>query len=339
MLNKESIGNYIKGDAKVRNKMERASIDDSFESEALDGWTLEGADLNAIDSIKKKLYPKKFGAISFSIVFIVFVITSLFVISRNQQDVTSDLLTKNNKSHFQAKNNLNKHQEKLNIANQLTEPKQIKKDFRAQRKINLAVSSDNNLNKPEETSIERLPVKEIEPIKTEFKPANKAKETYILDFKVLDYRYYRSKPIDKKIDVLNGTPADQENKYTNEVEPKYAVEVSYFNFLEKSLHYFEKKKYIEAASRFKEILQTYPDDVNALFYGALCNYNSGEFLEAEKLLLRLEINKFTNFKEESQWYLCLTYKSLERKSLYSKLKEQIILENGFYSKKARDLKD
>ena len=71
MLNKESIGNYIKGDAKVRNKMERATFDESFESEALDGWALEGADLNAIDSIKKKLYPKKFGAISFSIVFIV----------------------------------------------------------------------------------------------------------------------------------------------------------------------------------------------------------------------------------------------------------------------------
>lgn len=339
MLNKESIGNYIKGDAKVRNKMERASIDDSFESEALDGWALEGADLNAIDSVKKKLYTKKLGAISFSIVFIVFVLTLLFVISRNQQNTTSDLLTKNNKSQFQAKNNLHEHQEKLIITNQLTEPKQIKKDFRAQRKINLAVSSDDNLKKPEETSIEKLPLKEIEPLKTGLKPANKAKETYILDFKVLDYRYYRSKPIDKKIDVLNGTPADQENKYSNEVEPKYAVDVSYFNFLEKSLHYFEKKKYIEAATRFKEILQTYPDDVNALFYGALCYYNSGEFIEAEKLLLRLEINKFTNFKEESQWYLCLTYKSLEKKSLYSKLKEQVILENGFYSKKARDLKD
>lgn len=339
MLNKESIGNYINGDTKVRNKMERATIDEGFESEALDGWALEGADLNAIDSIKKRLFPKKFGVISFGIVFIVFVTTLLFVISRNQQVSTSDLLTKNNKGQFQFKNDPIKHQDKLNFTNQLIEPRQIKKDFRAQRKINLAVSFDNNLKKPEETNIEKLPLKEIEPIKTDLKPNNKAKETYLLDFKVLDYRYYRSKLLDNKIDVLNGTPADQESKNMSEVEPKYAVEVSYFSFLEKSLHYFEKKKYIEAASRFKEILQTYPDDLNALFYGALCSYNSGEFLEAEELLLRLEINKYTNFKEESQWYLCLTYKSLEKKSIYNKLKEQIILENGFYSKKARELKD
>jgi TolA-binding protein len=339
MLNKESINNYIKGDAKVRNKMERATFDDDFESEALDGWALEGADLKSIESIKKKLYPKKLGAITFSLVFIAFVISLLFVFSRNQQNAKSNLHAINNKDQIQSQNNLNENRVKVNQTKQLTEPKQIKKDFRAQRKINHMVSIDNNLQKLEETSIEKLPLKEIEPIKTGLKPTNKAKETYLLDFKVLDYRYYRSKPLDKKIDVLNGTPADQESKNNMEIEPKYAVEVSYFNFLEKSLHYFEKKKYSEAASRFKEILQTYPDDVNALFYGALCYYNSGEFFESEKLLLRLEVNKYSNFEEESQWYLCLTYKSLEKKSQYTKLKEQIILKNGFYSKKARDLKD
>jgi len=339
MLNKESINNYIKGDAKVRNKMERATFDDDFESEALDGWALEGADLKSIESIKKKLYPKKLGAITFSLVFIAFVISLLFVFSRNQQNAKSNLHAINNKDQIQSQNNLNENQVKINQTTQLTEPKQIKKDFRAQRKINLSISSASEIPISQEKPIEKLPIKEIEPIKTTFQPSNKAKETYLLDFKVLDYRYYRSKPLEKKIDILNGTPADQESNTTREVEQKYAVEVSYFNFLEKSLRYFEKKKYSEAASRFKEILQTYPDDVNALFYGALCNYNSGEFLEAEKLLLRLEINKYTNFKEESQWYLCLTYKSLERKSLFNKLKEQIILENGFYSKKARDLKN
>jgi len=339
MLNKESISNYIKGDAKVRNKIERAAFDDDFESEALEGWALTGADLKSIDSVKKRLYPKKFGAITFSVVFVVFIITILFVFSRKQQSTKSTFQAENNKEQIQAQNNLNENQVKVNLAKQLTEPKQIRKDFRAQRKINLSEPSENNFLKSEETSIERLPSKEIEPIKSEFKPTNKAKETYLLDFKVLDYRYYRSKPLDKNIEVENGTPADQESKKTREIEPKYAVEVSYFNFLEKSLRFFEKKKYHDATSRFKEILQTYPDDVNALFYGALCYYNSGEFSEAEKLLLRLEINKYSNFEEESQWYLCLTYKSLEKKPLYNKLRAQIILENGFYSKKAKELKD
>ena len=135
MLNKESINNYIKGDAKVRNKVERATFDDDFESEALDGWALEGADLKSIESIKKKLYPKKLGAITFSLVFIAFVISLLFVFSRNQQNAKSILHEINNKDQIQHQNNLNENRVKVNQTKQLTEPKQIKKDLQDFEKL------------------------------------------------------------------------------------------------------------------------------------------------------------------------------------------------------------
>jgi tetratricopeptide (TPR) repeat protein len=103
------------------------------------------------------------------------------------------------------------------------------------------------------------------------------------------------------------------------------------------LKYFSQNKFKDALSRFDLILETYPDDVNALFYSALCLYNLNQFNLCEKRLIELKNTKFTNFDEEQEWYLLLTYYSLHKDQQFIELKTQIVEAGGFYSKKAAKL--
>ena len=163
-------------------------------------------------------------------------------------------------------------------------------------------------------------------------------ETYLLNYKVLDYRKYRSKPKLENEVQLSGTSADQEKKQVIGKENDKIVQVAYFNSLTNALVYFEKEKYGMAAQQFDMILTSYPDDVNALFYGALSHYNVKEYSICETKLQLLKLNHFTNFSEEQEWYLCLTYKALKKMSQYEALRKEIINKNGFYTFKAVSLK-
>ena len=109
------------------------------------------------------------------------------------------------------------------------------------------------------------------------------------------------------------------------------------NFLEKTLKYFNQNKQKEALQRFELILETYPDDVNALFYSALCLYNLNQFQLCEQRLMNLQNARFTNFDEEMNWYLLLTYRAQNKTEAFQKMKEQIITRKGFYSKQAEKL--
>jgi tetratricopeptide (TPR) repeat protein len=174
-------------------------------------------------------------------------------------------------------------------------------------------------------STQPLPIKKANSIPASIKRrVNLAKETYIQDFKVVDYRYYRSRPtsnLDKE--VLTGTPANSEISTKTSEESDNIVEIAYVSFLGKSLKYFSQNKFKEALSRFDLIMETYPDDVNALFYSALCNYNLNQFSLCEKRLIELKNSKFTNFDEEQEWYLLLTYYSLHKDQQFLELKSQI----------------
>jgi tetratricopeptide (TPR) repeat protein len=103
------------------------------------------------------------------------------------------------------------------------------------------------------------------------------------------------------------------------------------------MNYFKKNKFKEALNRFEVILETYPDDVNALFYSGICLYNLNRFDICEKRLIQLQNSRFTNFDQEQQWYLLLTYKLMGKKTLFDQMKDQIIKENGFYSKSAKGI--
>lgn len=152
------------------------------------------------------------------------------------------------------------------------------------------------------------------------------RELFIKNFKVIDYRYYRD------------GGKDQSQSFSEDELGQQTLKVPYMNLLNKAIVDFSQEDYKLALLHFDEILDSYPDDANALFYGALCLYNLQEYSQAEGRFLKLQSITFANFREEGSWYLLHVYQQTKKEAAFSSLRNSIIEEKGFYAQKAENLR-
>lgn len=151
------------------------------------------------------------------------------------------------------------------------------------------------------------------------------RELYIKNFKVIDYRYYRKEQTKNNASV-------EENEFAEKT-----IKIPYFNLLSTAIEDFAQSNYKLALLHFDEILAVYADDANALFYGAMCLFNLGEYAQVENRLVKLQNIPMANFREEANWYLLRVYKQTKQKSAFNQQRMLIIENNGFYAKKALEL--
>lgn len=166
-----------------------------------------------------------------------------------------------------------------------------------------------------------------------------AKEFYMLDFKLVDYRAYRDKPIKETRFEVSGTPAYMENDSDDREDAMFEekeVEITYVDYLEEALNYFQNEKYKKALQHFNTILEHYEDDVNAYFYAGLSAYNLESFSQAEEYFKNAYSLQYGNFKEEANWFEALSLLKLNEKSKAKKLLQQIVAGNGFYAERAKE---
>jgi tetratricopeptide (TPR) repeat protein len=139
--------------------------------------------------------------------------------------------------------------------------------------------------------------------------------------------------------VLSGTEAVYENNDSKEssklVEKK--VDVPYMNYLEKSMYYFSKQKYKNALNRFQIINQQYNNDLNALFYGGLSNYNLGRFDKAIQDFSHIIELSENPFYEDALWYRAKTYIQINKKNKAKIDLENLALSSSYYQKQALTL--
>ena len=321
-------------DSSRKNRIEMSVVDDSFEREALDGWSDNQVSINQLKSLDRKLnFNLRFKLILSSSIATILIsaIILLVVYSKESNEKKSE---KNHKSIITSSMIISEDSitsfEELPTKLQI-QPANIKTDFAEKQLL-------QETNEPIVTNSEpiHLPLKNLDKINSSrSKRENIAKETYLNDLKIIDYRYYRTRPTESVKNELSGTPANMEKNDNKTTNQESNLEYTYFSYLDKTLKHFSKNKFKTALNRFEVILETYPNDVNALFYSAICLYNLNQFELCENRLIQLENSRFTNFNQEQQWYLLLVYKSLGKMNSFELLKEKIILENGFYSKVAK----
>ena len=164
-------------------------------------------------------------------------------------------------------------------------------------------------------------------------------EVFILQYKILDYRHYRkSKPKNvDPIELTNGTPANSEEKQLLNQENEQ-IEYNYFIYLKETMKLFDQKSYAVALENFHAILKFYPEDINALFYSGLCYFEQKQFTKSIAFFDQTSKNSFLNFKEESEWFLLQCYVETKNSVKAKSLQNDIINGNGFYAKRAKELK-
>lgn len=341
-LNQNKIRSRADFEKLVQGKESPEQEPDDFDLDAREGWKNSAASFDLLQKTDKRFLKRNSYLWMAAIIVPVFV---LIYIGVN--------LSRETPSEITAKSDLEatRYIEKTDVE---TPAKIEELQAISNKKIILAKTLQQNFQDKNETqqqetaeSTQENPKIELETKKPEeirenlpVKPENrnsKAAEMYVHDLLIVDYRKHRTKPaIKTEQAIITGTPANMESQQDEIEESQWKqVDIPYIDYVSKSMGVFSKGNYKKALTRYLEILKTYPDDLNASFYGALCYYNLGEFEEAYALFSACKTHKFTNFHEEASWYGAKSLLALKETEKAKIQLEEIVSYKGFYAEKAR----
>lgn len=161
------------------------------------------------------------------------------------------------------------------------------------------------------------------------------------DLIVVDYSKLRTQTsFDNNITDIAGVEPKYENQDSRKKESAAPAEfkeeekIPYVNFLDNAMKKFKSTYYSAALADYEIILQQYPGDLNALFYGGLCNYHLKKYDKAILNLDQVINDKVDVFFEEAEWYKALSLADASRKDEAKTLLEKIEKSGGFYKKDA-----
>lgn len=313
---------------------------DEFDQIAKRGWRENKANPNLLEKSDQKFLKSRKVYLIYSVLFLAGILLTFFVLlpAKEQKRLSS-------KNDLKADNSNNTQialEEKIasiQASSEISSKKQIKtsslkKDFQERKEI-----KDESSVQEETTKLEIKKIGAFGDSKNQKIERLKGAELYLYDLLCLDYTKYRKGKLFKdQKSVLGGTAANQEKKGEESTEENLetvSIDVPYVDYLDKSMYLFSKGEMKEALIRFVKIIETYPNDVNANFYGGLCYYNIGQYQEAKKCFQQLQSAEFGNFEEEGDWYLAKTELALKNKEEAKAILKKIIDGKGFYAAQAK----
>jgi hypothetical protein len=323
--NRALLKKYLRStDPKEKRKVENNFIDDDFVMDALEGYRTQPNSWEAFENFdyrfNKRARFKRWGILSLALLISVS-IGYLFVPGKSSykmEDMQASTTQRQTiKIHNKAEIN---HMTTAAVTERIS-PRQVIQEF--QIKTPQAEQKTELLARIPHASAKHVDLKNQQKQRLTLKIG---RELLIKNFKVLDYRYYRNHEKEVKKVATPNEFGDQE------------LQIPYINLLSRSIEDFSKEEYKLALLHFDQILTSYPDDANALFYGAMCLYNLREFSQAESRFLKLQHIAFANFREEGNWFLLRVYQQTKNEAAFNSLKSAILDEKGFYAQKAESLR-
>ena len=330
-------------DSASRQAIEEKVANDPFEADALEGWHALNYNTSSLKSIDRKFAPSSSkiwfwtgGLAAMTVAGIIayaFWSESVDTKSANQT-IGENLVLEENEISFEESDLIIPEQiEQMVIAPQNVQlgPEEIIQDFADIEAIR---------KKDPPLVVAALPIIELNFEKSKdleiIRKHEHAKEIYLHEFKLIDYRNYRSRPTIKTRQlILSGLPADMEDESSEDFEPNWKeVDIPYIDFIDKSMRIFGQANYKRALSRFETILGTYDLDVNAHFYSGLCLYNLGEYEQAIPHFQSCIDGPYSNFDEEAQWMIGTSYEQLGMHAKSRIIFEQIVKDQGYYAQQA-----
>ena len=356
-LSRQEIEDYKTG-AGDMHEIESKAASSDFNDQALEGWENSSTSVNdGMLSTDKKInqFIKKGNAGDSStkgmtLSFILFTLTMLTLIIFTYQGNNAVEKKPQIKEAIKVENSRSKEidfytaisTEKQITSNELIKNQETKKEekedavFSEPKIEKVKIESQNTDIKEEDI---QLPIQSSGKLPNSSKSSlvyKNAREVYLSGLKNIDYRAHRKSPFKIKNSLDVGIPASQSSKEDKQEFPSLQTkEINYMEYLATSSSYFNKDQFKIALKHYLIILDTYPDDVNANFYGGLCYFNLGQFDKTTELLKKSYTFRFGNFREEARWFSARA--NLEQNYLVKGkyLLNEIIEEGGFYSKKAK----
>lgn len=333
-----------------RNALERRALEDPFLKEAMDGFDENPESFSQFyNRHKNQLNTKKnytllIGAL---VLLAFFGVTTL--LNRQSQTISNPTMAENTTSI----DTISKNQEIMDDEYEVLPTEIETLVFIPEKELISAeevVRHQTKITEPEKTENITIEVNEPIDITEEYtiQPENWHKKgqesipiTYLYNLRVVDYREMtrENQEITYKRYDLGGLPANMEGENQSNTDLiESEVIVPYHLYLTKSMSFFAGRNFKQALNRYLLILEQYPEDMNALFYGGLAYYNLGKYQKSIAFFDQIISSEIPVFKEEALWYKAKSYLQLDEKIKASQILEEIIAKGGFYTKDAIDLK-
>lgn len=339
-LSLSDVESFENANSEDQNIIEQKMEANAFSQDAMEGWESLSYETTSISNLKSKLYQKKtfhwFTALGAMTIGVLSVLIIQNIRPYEEQLIT--ITTNENKIIDSPEI------EELNIeAADIILPVAIQNMHKAPQKDQLIAKTikDDFANmdeiEMEFTQLEPIIIDQIIDNSIISSRIN-AKEIYLHDLKLIDYGHYRKNPVvQTKQLILTGTSADKENENSETYDSNWEnIDIPYMKYLQKSIYYFNKGKIKKSLARFETILESYKDDVNANFYGALCYYNLGEYKTALIHFDNCLISNYSNFDEEVIWITALCYEKMNHSLKARELFENIFKNDGYYANQASE---
>ncbi|MFZ6050520.1 tetratricopeptide repeat protein [Halocola ammonii] len=335
------------------HRLEKAMLEDPFLADAVEGLNAvkDSGAVNEVKSRVRKSLGFKKSPVVYLVAIAIIITGSVFLIELNSEKTPT-------KAEEPVTTEISEGLDQPTLPE--SEDKKMVDAGKTDSSISFAFEVDKNLEEPEVTErfVEVKRQEEIPPMAAPIKNFDsllaassdklnleverpKGNSIYhIENYKVVDYRQLRSVLFTEQDKLHSGLSPNAENEDDNEpglLENGSKEEVAYTQFLEEAMIEFANGSYKRALNDFETILKSYPKDANALFYGGMAAYNSGDFSKAEELMRKSLDSSIGTFSEESEFYLAKTLlargKTVEAEELFN----AVVAKRGFYHTQAKAL--
>lgn len=336
-LTREEIQSYLSAhDEREKRVIEGKALHNEFDNDALEGWSAYGTGISDLKQLDKKYTPSPKTWMIYSGITVIVVVTGIYFYTRQQDPPVQIAAVSIEKTDYILPDSVEKLIEiPKNELITLDEIKVVKQPVKSVTEEKASEKKEEIIEK-KQIEIDELPI--VKPAVTTEKQKLqkiKAKEIYLNNLKLIDYRNYRNKPeLTVESIQLSGVPANKEIKEEQLKESAVStIEIPYYDYISKTTFLLDEGAYKKALARCNIILTHYQDDVNALFYSGICYYNLAEYNRAIEAFKRCMESKFNNFDEEAEWMLANSYQANGEKDKAKVLFQSIKEKGGFYSKK------
>ena len=346
-LSREEISRYLSTkDERAKNSIERKANESDFEDDALEGWSESHLSVSRLSRLDKK-YGSSNGLKLFipTTITLATIIIGIALISpwKSSTRVESKTILESPIQLSIEKSDvvLPEFIDSMSLLpkSKAIQPTEIQKEFKEKVASPSSIEQSKN-NISSDLKISDLPLLKIDKPKNErIVTSTSGKEIYLSDLKLVDYREYRSRPmIQTKTMTLSGVPANLEDANSGSSDIEWTVkDIAYFDYIKKTQEIFFKENYKKALTRYLTILETYSDDVNALFYSGLCYFNLTQFSLANEQFFKCLGSKFNNFNEEAEWFMASSYLAAGELEKAKSIFIMIVNKDGYYAGQAREV--
>ncbi|MFH2143324.1 MAG: tetratricopeptide repeat protein [Bacteroidota bacterium] len=346
-ISAEIIKKYFKNKLSVSEKQR---VDDliehnEFYKDAFEGYKTNPQSINDLSELKQTGF-KKFS-IQSKLYFYILVPAFLIII------VSAIIFSLNNKTKSDQITNESNMDKEISFSEaeivkeikQLSEadPIPYEEQIHYYKTLNNQPMTFEKIDKTESENLQKIVSKEakelnegnnelLEAISVRYTTSNHT-ISYIYDLKVVKYTSNRKNMLNRNIYNLGSLEVEYSNfeDKNNYIKDHSDMQIPYTDFLEQAISKYIDQDYGSALIDFHIILNQFPDDLNAFFYGGLCYYNLGKFDKALKYLEKAAKHPVNTFDQEAEWYMALTYLKIPDINKAKDLFLSIIEKGGFYT--------